>query len=595
MGIGMSDRITLPLYQVGWSSEAPLADKGAGHLLSCKNYVIKQNLLDSRKGCLPISFVDGGGDPLTFSKPIKTLIPLQEYNMLIVASDDTIYVFEKVAGVYTLQKSLGGFSGSEWRWAYMNHQIIMVNGLDNAQQIFVTDYGLVTQDVTIQDWAVTDAPSKVFDWVAVLNAQVAAGYGNDLSAWYLPVGYVQGAMKEFDIGQSAGTPKKGGSIIGGFNINRDAGMSLNAYIGFITNQGEAIVYTGNDLDDPSNIVFNGVYQTGYPLGKTPFINWSGDLIIMTNKGFISAHSIFANGENQNGQFIFSQRINTWLLDQATKFGTYSGFMGLVVPNEDFVLFNIPQGGETFVQCCMNITSGKWSMFTDINAYTMCVADGKLLFGMADHVAEYTESASDPSVIPLEIWTSYTNCGSDLLKRLNFIQIRHASSDKVNLGFSVYKDFENQAYYNWVDTSDVPESIGESGFYWSNDPNANDPTPGTAQWDIIPVDTVATYSDLTGYDTSGLQEDDVISVESDSNHDNEQSYYKWSGGTWVYIGSVLESEYWSGGFDNLTASADTYSASGLGHNFSIKIVTKVKGIKHQVVDLMLLFNTSKTAI
>ena len=96
----MSDRITLPLYQVGWSSEAPLADKGTGHLLSCKNYVIKQNLLESRKGYFTVDFVDTQDAPLTFTDPVKTLIPLPEYNMLIVASDDTIYIFEKIAGIY---------------------------------------------------------------------------------------------------------------------------------------------------------------------------------------------------------------------------------------------------------------------------------------------------------------------------------------------------------------------------------------------------------------------------------------------------------------------------------------------------------------
>jgi hypothetical protein len=158
--------------------------------------------------------------------------------------------------------------------------------------------------------------------------------------------------------------------------------------------------------------------------------------------------------------------------------------------------------------------------------------------MEDGISEYIASESDPSTIPLEIWTAYNNCGSDLLKRLNFIQLRHATSAKIGLNFTVYKDFENQSYYNWVDTSDVPESIGESGFYWSSDPNPNDTTPGTAQWNT---------------------------------------------------------EYWSGGFGDLTAASDTYSASGLGHNFSVKITAKVKGIKHQVVDLMLLFNASKTAI
>lgn len=535
----MSDRITIPLYRVGWSSEAPLLDKGPGHLLACKNYIIKQNLVESRKGYFSV---------LPFGDPVKTLIPLPEYKILIVCSDDTIYVYQEVGGEFTEIATKSGYSTSEWRWAYLNHQIIMVNGQDNAQQIFVTNPFGVSQTVTIQDWSVTGMPSLIFDWVATLNAQLCAGYGNDMSAWYLPVGYVQtdvnATMSEFDLSATSGTFKRGGSIVAAFNISRDAGMSLNAYIGFLTDQGEAIVYSGNDLDDPTNIQYNGTYQTGYPLGKTPFINWSGDLIIMTNKGFISAHSIFANGENQSAQYIFSQQINTWLLDQAEKFGSLYGFMGTVVPSEDFVLFNIPQGAGTFVQVCMNITSGKWSLFNNINAYTMCVFDGKLLFGMADGVYQYGVDASDKNFIPLEIWTSYSDCGNDNLKRINMFQLRHSSSDKINLSFDVYKDFDNQAYYNWTDTSDVIDSIAETGFYWSDiehdpdDPSLPDQTPGTAQWDT---------------------------------------------------------EYWAGGYGNMTPSADTYSASGLGHNFSIRITANVNGIKHQVVDLMLLFNTSKTAV
>ena len=534
----MSDRITLPLYQIGWSSEAPLLDKGAGHLLSCKNYVIKQNLLESRKGYFNVPLYDTTDTEITFSKPIKTIIPIEEYNMIIVASDGDIYVFEKISNKYTQVAKKSGYSTSEWRWAYANHQIIMVNGEDNAQQIYVTDYGLLTQSVTIQDWAVSGAGSLVFDWVALLNAQVCAGYGTDMNVWYLPVGYVQGTQKDFNIADTSGTFKKGGKIVAAFNISRDSGMNLDAYIGFLTDQGEAIVYSGNDLDDPTNIAFHGTYQTGYPLGKTPFINWSGDLIIMTNKGFISAHSIFANGENQNEQYIFSQRINTWVLEQAAQFGGQHGFMGLVVPNEDLVLFNIPQGADTFVQAVMNITSGKWSQFEGINAYTMCVAGGNLLFGMSDGVYQYGISESDTNFIPLEVWTSYSNCGSDFLKRINMLQLRHSSSDKINLSFAVYKDFENQAYYNWIDTSDVINSIGETGFIWSIDDTPNDPTPGTAQWDT---------------------------------------------------------DYWVGGYGSMVASADAYSASGLGHNFSVRITANVQGIRHQVVDLMLLFNASKTAI
>lgn len=526
----MSDRITMPLYQTGWSSEAPLLDSGAGHLLACKNYVVKQNLLESRKGNYKV---------LSHSTAVKTIIPIEEYRIMIVCAGDTIYVYQGADGSFNLVQSKSGFSTDDWRYVYVNHNIIMVNGIDKAQHISVQNAFDDNQAVEIKDWAVEGATSTQFDWIALLNAQVVVGYGNDLVAHYLPVGYIQGTLKQFDIGSSAGTPKKGGSIIGGFNISRDSGESLNAYIGFITSNGEAIVYTGNDLDDPTNIVFNGIYQTGIPLGKTPFINWSGDLIIMTNKGFISAHSIFANGENQSGQYIFSQLINTWLLEQSAKFGKESGFYGIVVPQEDFVLFNIPQGGGQFVQVCMNITSGKWSLFNGIDAYDMCLFGGKLYFAKADGVYVYDDnSALDESVISLEIWTSYNNCGSDLLKRINMLNLRHSESDDIVLNFEVYKDFENQSYYNWADTSKAPESIGKTGFKWSNYELPNDPTPETAHWGA---------------------------------------------------------EYWAGGYGDLETKSAIYSTSGLGHNFSVRITANVKGIKHKAIDLMILFNMSKSAI
>ncbi|MBQ1996893.1 MAG: hypothetical protein II238_00415, partial [Alphaproteobacteria bacterium] len=186
----MSDRITLPLYQVGWSSEAPLLDKGAGHLLACKNYVIKQNLLESRKGYFKVPLYDTNDDEIVFAQPIKTIVPLEEYDMIIVATDGELYIFQRSSNKYTQVAYKSGYSTSEWRWTYANHQIIMVNGQDNAQQIFVTDFGLPTQTVTIQDWYVggTGLSSIIFDWVATLNAQVCAGFGTDLNVWYLPVG-----------------------------------------------------------------------------------------------------------------------------------------------------------------------------------------------------------------------------------------------------------------------------------------------------------------------------------------------------------------------------------------------------------------------
>lgn len=58
-----------------------------------------------------------------------------------------------------------------------------------------------------------------------------------------------------------------------------------------------------------------------------------------------------------------------------------------------------------------------------------------------------------------------------------------------------------------------------------------------------VDIVGTYAELQAYDTSGLGNNDVVKVISDSTHNNAPSYYRWvitgGVGAWVYIGSESE--------------------------------------------------------
>jgi hypothetical protein len=167
---------------------------------------------------------------------------------------------------------------------------------------------------------------------------------------------------------------------------------------------------------------------------------------------------------------------------------------------------------------------------------MCLLGGNLYFAKSDGVYIYDDNSElDESSIPLEIWTSYNNCGSDFLKRLNMLNLRHSESDIIVLNFEVYKDFEERLYSNWSDTSKNIESIGKSGFYWS------------------------------------------------AGQSDEQDTAYWGDGYWV-----VES-------DGVTAKTETYSAGTIGHNFSVRITANIKNIKHKVIDLMLLYNTSKSAI
>ena len=53
-------------------------------------------------------------------------------------------------------------------------------------------------------------------------------------------------------------------------------------------------------------------------------------------------------------------------------------------------------------------------------------------------------------------------------------------------------------------------------------------------DLSHIDTVADDAELLAYDTTDVQVNDVILVESDSNHDNKATLYQWDGAAWQYV-------------------------------------------------------------
>lgn len=53
-------------------------------------------------------------------------------------------------------------------------------------------------------------------------------------------------------------------------------------------------------------------------------------------------------------------------------------------------------------------------------------------------------------------------------------------------------------------------------------------------DLSHIDTVADYAALLAYDTTDISVDDVILVESDTNHNNKATLYKWDGAAWNYV-------------------------------------------------------------
>jgi len=99
-----------------------------------------------------------------------------------------------------------------------------------------------------------------------------------LSFWYLAAGAAGGALTEFDL---SGEAKKGGYLMAIATWTRDAGDGQDDVAVFITSEGEAIIYQGNNPSSSTTWAKVGTFSIGKPLGRRCVTQFGGDLVVIT--------------------------------------------------------------------------------------------------------------------------------------------------------------------------------------------------------------------------------------------------------------------------------------------------------------------------
>lgn len=460
-------------------------DSADNFLLSAKNIICKDGFLELRKHIRKVA---------NFANPIKFLFPFEEFNVIIAATDNTIYILNERFEVLT---STGGYSSSDWVPCLFNHRVYLANSLDKAQVI--TNTGVDT--FTIDEVNVTGTANKIFSFVSVVNSQLVFGKLNSLSFWYLPVGNVQGQLSEFDLSTAIGTTRLGGYIVNMMNLPRDSGMGMQDYVAIFTDKGEMIMYQTTDWSDADSINYKGTYLTNPFIGHNFITKYLNDLLLLTTNGIISAQDIINSGVSASTDVIFSAPINNQWNTQNFKI---PGYIGLVVPQEDFMIFNVPTTTNENYQWVMDLSSHRWSSFTEINCYSICNFNENLLFGKDDGIYLYTNDAipqDDEHWITSEIQTSYSNWGTINSKRFGLFNTRLLASSDLNITYEIRKELADSTYYNFISSSNIATSSMIDGgffeindaetdqrhiddlFYWWIDDEEIDPTHKTVYWTV----------------------------------------------------------------------------------------------------------------
>ena len=200
---------------------------------------------------------------------------------------------------------------------------------------------------------------------------------NSMNAWYLPLNAVGGALAMIPL---SGAATKGGKLLFCASWSIDAGDGIDDKICFVTNEGEAIIFTGGDPSSAANWRQEGRYNLSPPLGMNAHLAIGGDLLIATVDGILPMSGAITKDRAELELAAITRQIKRmWreeVLDKREHHWTMCKW------DEYGGIFCATPGGKPGQQRCLvvNAATGAWARFTGWDAMCFTRMRGDMFFG-----------------------------------------------------------------------------------------------------------------------------------------------------------------------------------------------------------------------
>lgn len=238
-----------------------------------------------------------------------------------------------------------------------------------------------TYNGSFSDISLTGVASTALSQVWLFKRRLLFVEQGTTSIWYLGVDSIGGALTEFDLGPHM---SKGGSVLFGATWSLDSGDGLDDKCVFVTDQGEVIVYEGNDPSQASTWALVGVYEVGKPLNKHAHFRAGGDLVLLTEDGAVSVASAI-----QKDRAALSQDAITYPIEDAWRGAIGNRTVSYPISATHWqsgaiLLIGTPQtvGGKR-VSFVANSQTGAWGRITGWDVRCSAVFGDDLYFGTND--------------------------------------------------------------------------------------------------------------------------------------------------------------------------------------------------------------------
>ena len=288
-----------------------------------------------------------------------------------------------------------------------------------------------------------------------------------LSAYYLPTGAIAGAAIEFNVGPYA---SKGGTLVAmrTWTVDNGTGGADDLAV-FVTDMGQAIVYTGTDPAASATWALVGVFDIGKPAGAFPYglrpfavrdgiaMKYGADLIFLLEDGVSTASGILSK-RDMGKDYTISTKIRPLIADLALAAGggLFVWKMAFLPTRRQLVVSvvtavnaaGVPQAGiitETVTACTwfvMNTETGAWTKFDNMNVMDSMPYGNHLYFiDGSNKVFKYGSGTDDNGAgFVFECRQAYNYLGSPNNKLATLMQPMMRATGTFQLAVEADADF-----------------------------------------------------------------------------------------------------------------------------------------------------------
>lgn len=343
------------------------------------------------------------------------------------------------------------FSDSRCQTFQYKDRLFFMNGVDKPKVFYLDeelnekfeDWQLNGEDLTAEK-IVSGAVCKQFLWFIEKGT---------MNVWYTSEGgNIAGDLYKFDL---SSVSRFGGHLMAVCCWTLDGGQGLDDLTVFITSEGEAMVYIGTNPNDADNWELKGSYKIAKPIGYKCTLPYQGDVVIITEDGYMPLSKVLPLNQASNSAVAFSDKIRGLVLDRTSNNKNKEGWQAIIYQRGGYAIFNVPVYGN-YEQHVININNGAWCRFTGIKSHCWELFNGRLYFGSDYGIYLFDDGYSDAgNYIYGTVEQAYTDLGFSGLKKIQLLNPRTKSSSHFALVIYTNIDFDEQEVL-------YAENIGISG-------------------------------------------------------------------------------------------------------------------------------------